>query len=523
MAQKKQERGSIEERLARLFQGNPRSSGRFNPKTERVHTEPVGLTLDNWKTHLKGDEGMGAIAILDDDTCKWAALDIDNHDTDEDIPIVPLEKKAREAKMPLIMCRSKSGGIHAYLFLAKPQPAVKVRALMSRYAEMLGHGKCEIFPKQGRLFVDNKTGKKQLGNWINLPYMGGDKTNRYAIYNGKRLSLEAFINLAESNLSSDDDLRSASMAEHPDAPPCIQRVYAEGVNQGQRNEGLYNVVVYLRKAHPDDYEHRAFEANQSIFDKPLPKAEAMRTVNSAGRPDYKYRCHEEPIRSFCDKETCFKRKFGISKGEYESLASTESLPTFTELVKYLSDPVRWEIKIDGIKVTNLSTEAILDFRVMRMLIAERLTRVVPNIKLQEWERVLQPLMRDARLIEAPDDASIAGVIRDRLREFAAKCNLMSRGEDNDDRKALLRGLPVVTVIDGERSVAWRGQDFVNFLKRTKTEELKGVNLWFAVKDMGVGTTRFRIPGGSHNIHVWHMPVREVLRDVAEAPKMKSEL
>jgi hypothetical protein len=521
MAQKKTER-TVEERLALLFQGNARSSGRFNPANERVHTEPVGLTLDNWKTHLEGKEGVGAIPILDDNTCKWAALDIDNHDSDEDIPLVPLEKKIRELKLPLILCRSKSGGAHAYLFLAKPHPAARVRALMSRYSEMLGYGKCEIFPKQGHLFVD-KAGKRQLGNWINLPYMGNGKTNRYAVYGGKKLSLEAFIDLAEGSAATEEDMRSASGAEHPEAPPCIQRIYAEGVKQGYRNEALYNVVVYLRKSHPDDYEHRGHEANQSLFDKPLPKGEAARTVNSAGRPDYKYRCHEEPIRSLCDKETCFKRKFGISKGEYESLASTESLPVFSDLVKYLSDPVRWELKIDGIKVTNLSTEAIMDFRVMRLLIAERLTRVVPNIKLQEWERVLQPLMREVRLIEAPDDASIAGVIRDRLREFAAKCNLMSKGEDNDDRKALLRGLPVVTVLDGARCVAWRGQDFVNFLKRTKTEELKGVNLWFAVKDMGVGVTRFRIPGGSHNIHVWFMPVREVLRDIAEVPKMKSEL
>ena len=137
--------------------------------------------------------------------------------------------------------------------------------------------------------------------------------------------------------------------------------------------------------------------------------------------------------------------------------------------------------------------------------------------------MLAPLMKEARHVDTPDDASVTGVIRDRLRDFASKTDLTSRGQNVEDRKALLRGMPVVQVMDGERCVVFRGQDFVTFLKRTKSEELKGINLWFAIKDVGVAHTKFR--AGEHNINVWYMPVKLVLEHRApiEKPKIESEL
>jgi hypothetical protein len=172
--------------------------------------------------------------------------------------------------------------------------------------------------------------------------------------------------------------------------------------------------------------------------------------------------------------------------------------------------------IEGVRVFNIGTIDLLDWRFIRQLVADRLTRVVPMIKNSEWERMLSPLMQTARIIEAPDDASVNGVIRDRLREFCAKTDLFNRGDDTEERKALLRGMPVVLKMDGERCVMFRGQDFVNYLKRTKTEELKGVNLWFAVQDLGVLHRKVRI-GKEDSCNVWYLPVGVVVRDLAAEP------
>jgi hypothetical protein len=324
---------------------------------------------------------------------------------------------------------------------------------------------------------------------------------------------------------SDTDFRTLALIEHQDAPPCVQKMYEQGVAQGHRNEGLYNITVYLKKLSPEGYEGRAAEANSTIFSKPLPRTEMLRTINSASRPECGYRCNEEPVRSLCDRQTCMARKFGITSADAERMDTVDSLPLFSEVTKFLTEPVRWSIKIDGQTVTNISTEQLLDWRWMRVMAAERLTKVVPLIKNQEWERLLQPLMREARIVDAPDDASVSGAMRERLREFAAKCDLVNdHGTDKEARKSLLRGLPCIQVVDSDRCVVFRGQDFIAYLKRTRSEELKGVNLWFAVKDMGVRQGKMRIK--DQLVNVWHIPVNMVQQAadrLAEPETFESEI
>lgn len=483
-----------------------------------MYTEYKACEEGDIDLHLEGRKGVGLVPILDDDTARWAAIDIDNHGQEEDIPIAPIDEIIIANKLPLVPCRSKSGGVHCYAFFKDPLPASKVRTMMTKWAETVGYPDAEIFPKQTRL--SGLPGKKQLGNWINLPYLAADETVRYAFRAGRKLTLDKFLDLAEKMRIEDTDLAGSVMQDHPQAPPCVQRMIMKGVASGYRNEALYNAVVYFRKARPEGYEKSASEFNHTVFDKPLGKSEFTRTVNSAARPDYGYRCNEEPIRSLCDRETCLKRKYGITSVEADKQEQINGLPVFSDVTKIMADPVRWEIKIDGVPVRGLGTAQLLDWRYMREAIAERLTKVVPMLKNQEWERILQPILAQARIIAAPDDASTSGIIRQRLREFAAKAHDLGMNRNIDDRKALLRGLPIIAQVDGQRSVVFRAQDFVSFLKRTKSEELKGVALWMAVRELGVGHNKMRV--GERSINVWYLPHKEVMDDV-DRPEIKAEL
>lgn len=502
-------------RLLALFDSNKRSCGVFDPTTNKVHTVYEAPSVERWVQHIRGVQGVGCVPITDDSTVSWAAIDIDNHGQDEDIPIAPVDAKVIETKMPLVLCRSKSGGIHAYAFFKEPIKASRAKAMLEKWAAELGFKGSEIFPKQ------NVLSGKQYGNWINMPYLGGNETTRYAFRGGKKLTLPAFIETAEKLRIDEAELAAQRMLDHAQAPPCVLRMMADGVAAGQRNEAMYNTVIYLKKAFPDNIEAMAQELNGQMFDKPLPRSEFTRTVNSASRPDYSYRCGEEPIRSLCDRDACLKRKWGITQGEFNSLGALSTLPEFNNLIKYVSEPVRWDLHMNGQRIANVSTPQLLDWRFIREAAAERLVTILPMIKPQEWERILQDLMQQVRVIEIPDDASVAGVVRERLREFAAKTDLINRGEDVADRKALLRGMPVVQVYDGERCVVFRAQDFIQYLKRTKSEELKGVNLWFAIKDIGVRSVKMRV--GKNNINVWCIPVLEVLHDDIEPIEFKSDL
>lgn len=511
----------LSDRMVELFLANPRSSGRWEPKTGRMYVEYVPIDAEIMDEHLAGVTGCGGVPIHDDGTCTWAAIDIDNHGEEADIPIEDIDRNIHTYGLPLIACRSKSGGVHAYMFLKEPQPCNRVREVMAGWAVKLGYAGAEIFPKQGKLFSND--GKLSFGNWINFPYFNAQHTERYAVVDKKRLTLEEFLDYADSLKVTKVKMRSLIVADHPEAPPCIQTLLSKGAPEGQRNEAMYNVAVYFRRLDIDTAQARATAANQFIFTKPLPKAELQRTVSSAMKPDYSYRCGEEAIKKYCDRTTCLTRKCGITDDEADKIDTYASLPKFGGLVKYMSEPVRWELEIEGKRVFNIGTAELLDWRYIRQLIADRLTRVAPMIKGGEWERMLAPMMAEARVVETPDDASINGIIRDRLREFAAKTDLLNVGEDTKDRESLLRGMPVVQKMDGERCVLFRGQDFVNYLKRTKSEELKGVNLWFAVQDLGVQHKKIRI-GLKDTCNVWYLPVRVVVMDLAVEPvEFKAEI
>ena len=509
----------LSNRMYALYACNQRSLGRFDPVSSKMYTEYRAAQVEDFRAHIAGKSGLGAVPIQDSNKCVWAAIDIDCHGQEEDIPIAPIDRKIRELKLPLVACRSKSGGVHAYLFLSEPVNAARLKGFLTRWAVQLGYPGAEIFPKQDKLLLD-KSKKLQLGNWINLPYLNADKTVRYAFHNGKKLTLAEFVELAEAKRAAEKDLVGTALGDHSDAPPCVQRMMSEGVASGYRNEALFNITVYYRKKSPETAEASAVEANASIFAKPLGRAEMSRTISSAQRPDYAYRCGEEPLRSLCNRPVCVTLAYGVGAGA-DGADVAQHLPPFSSLIKYMSEPMRWEMTVGTVRITNISTDVLMEWRHIRVLIAERLTRVVPMIKNTEWERILQPLMETAQIVDTPDDASVPGVIRDRLREFAAKTDMMNRGESMDDRGALLRGVPVVQVMEGIRQVVFRAQDFINYLKRTRTEDLKGVNLWFAVKDIGVQHSRIRV--GKHHVNVWHIPVTAVQVDAPEAPEFKSEL
>lgn len=512
-------------RLVDLYKGNETAQGRYDPRRDRNWTEHRAVTAEDFEAHLKGEIFIGCIPIREDGLVYWGGIDIDAHESDEDVPIAPVDEYIVNNKLPLVPCRTKRGGIHAYVFFKVPQPASRVRVMLARWATALGHGGSEIFPKQTSVGArKTASGFAASGNNMNMPYAGAltkEGTNRYAVRNGKKLSVDEFIDLAESMRLDDENIKAYALTEHPEAPPCVQRMLMRGVGVGRRNEALYQTVVYLRKMDPAGYESAAREMNDVMFSKPLPKQERDRTIASAGRDGYGYRCSEEPARSLCDREACLKRKFGISQDDSEKMGVLENLPTFSDLIKHMSEPVRWELSVDGVKIYNIETERLLDWRAVRNMIAERLTKIVPMIKGSEWERILQPLMAEARIVETPDDASIVGMTRERFREFAGRTNLRSAGEDIDERKALLRGMPCVVKIDGDRCVVFRAQDFQAYLKRNRSEDLKGVNLWFAMKNMGTFSTKMR--AGESNINVWCMPIKLLAFDIIEAPKFKADL
>lgn len=494
------------DRFKRLFKGNKRSTGQFNPENGKMITLSREPEDKDFERHLTGEIGIGVVPITDDAKCYFGAIDIDNHNG-EPIDHKLICEKVKQLKYPLTVCRSKSGGAHLYMFGSEPLNAKLVRTILSRWAIDIGHPGVEIFPKQTRLGYDD-SGNQARGNWINLPYFNKENTDRFAFEEGSPIPYELFLLNSENNLIDNETLQKFRNKDHRQAPPCIQTMLSDGVESGQRNIALYNLTVYLKKAFPDNYRERAEDFNARLFEKPLPVREAKKTIASASKRSYRYKCGEEPCKSNCDVNACFSREYGISQSEIEEIKNWENMPTFNGLKKYQTDPVRWELVVDGVNVLT-NTNDLMSFRTIRQRVADRLTRLIPPIKDKDWHKILADLMDNAELIDVPDEASVAGVIRAKLREFLEKADKSIVGEEEDTAKeklqAIMRGNPIIKEHNSQVCAMFRGNDFVRHLKQNRCEELKGSNLWMALKDAGVKYGRLRV-SSSRVINVWYLPI-----------------
>jgi len=290
------------ERFAKLFAGYTLAHG-YYPDVSEVVPDDNGkravavnergmahrpVTLESYTKHLLDKKGNGlGIVMLGDDgqTCLFGVIDVDNYKSAT--MHAELERKIGDCKLPLIVCRSKSGGAHLFAFFKKPVLATLVQQRLEEWRVRLGLTKAiagkdaEVFPKQ----TARREG--ETGNWINLPYHRSAKTDRYAFRDGVKLNIGEFIEYAESKRITLAELevpgtvqrqqRDTVDTEAPEhdpgdpkkmlweAPPCLVQIYAQGgLVEGVGNDGMTAVAVYLKKRYPDTWQDLMPEVQQVL-------------------------------------------------------------------------------------------------------------------------------------------------------------------------------------------------------------------------------------------------------------------
>jgi hypothetical protein len=170
-------------------------------KTARTVREPV--TLEMWAKHLEGKRPLGIVPIRRDSTSVWGSIDVDEYDIDA----LEVVKKVEAAKLPLVPCRSKSGGLHLFLFASEPVEAELMQGVLRHIAATLGFAGSEIFPKQTKILVD----KGDHGSWMVVPYFGGDFGGKIRFQyglkkTGAEMTLEEFLSFADKRKQSASDI-----------------------------------------------------------------------------------------------------------------------------------------------------------------------------------------------------------------------------------------------------------------------------------------------------------------------------
>lgn len=511
------------ETLMRLFAGSERAHGTHGTP-ER---DPDGLkwsikrtaktilseaTLEHWTAHAKGTAPLGVIPIRGDNKVRWGSIDYDVYDAN----LLTLIERVERAKFPLVPCRSKSGGLHLLAFLKDWEPAGDLIVVLKDMAAALGIAQCEIFPKQ----VELHPGRKDVGNWIVMPYFGGTyggrlKTQVGLKRTGAEMTMEEFVRKCEATVTTTQKMADVVVkrrepptkkdgkrangnhgvdfrGDFSDGPVCLEHLGQDKQADG-RKRMLFHAAIYFKKGDSKDWKSRLEQYNQNAFAEPLPSEEVVGAIKSLEKKDYEYTCKTEPMCSHCNAGLCRTRKFGVGRaGDYPEIGGIRKLKT---------EPPVWYVDVCGYSV-EVSTEELQSYgRFHAACIASRGNMVFSLMKQDAWIGMLQDAMQKVQELDVPDEELPVNVFREALREFLTNRRKAQRRED------LLDGKPWLDEESG--TYFFRAADLLKFMRNNGYKEFSDKRtVTKFLRELGAGRDQINF-NNKHKRHLRTMRDGEV--------------
>ena len=402
------------ERLLRVFEGSGHAHGKTTVgrigrggKAEAKSMMIRGpMTVDMVQEHINGGQGYGAVPITAENMVKFGAMDIDTYNLD----LAALNKKIRDAKLPMLLCRSKSGGAHVYLFLDDWYPASLIREYLTEISIALGFSGCEIFPKQDEILSE----RGDLGSFINMPYHNADTTTRYCFdENGEAMSLDEFLDAVEAIRCSPSAIDMSKIAGSrkwfSDGYACLRYILRDGPVSENRNLILFMVGLYCKRKWPDDWKMQMESFNGQIFTTPLGATEVVNLQKSLEKKDYGPTCDIEPFKSHCDKLACRNCPFGVG-------GDTESRATVGGLTVILTQPPYYFMDVNGKRV-ELDSDALQNQQRWQKKVLEQTHFMPSTMKQQDWTGIINGMLKEAVFIEVPRELTNEGRFEELLKQF----------------------------------------------------------------------------------------------------------
>jgi len=478
-----------EEKFKNIFSGLTIAYGQYQPGERGENGKQKGkafivrkpVTDELWKNHLEGKgAALGIIPITENNDCRWGCIDIDEYNFDHS----KLIQSIRTLNLPLIVCRSKSGGAHVFLFTTEFISASLMQNTLKKFAKVLGYEGCEIFPKQTEILVE----RGDTGNFLNLPYYNDVKGLRYAINdNGASCTLEEFYQLYDVYNKSKEEIEKIKVEEKkieeafPAGPPCLNKLASIGFGEGGRNNALFSIAVYYKKCDPDNWEKLVDEANTKYMNPPLSSSEIQNTViKQINKKGYdKYKCKDVPIRDVCQSGLCRTKKFGVGFGE-------EEMPMLANLTKYTSNPPQWFLNV-GDKRIELKSEQLYNPGMFALACLDQANSIIPVPKPKDWKQhFLKPMMTNIQEIEPLESLDPINEITGLLQDWTTNRQAARTLDD------IFNKLPFT---DEKREFTYfRMEDFYNFCKKNHwdMDKIKTGNLIKRLENIFVEEIRMTI-------------------------------
>ena len=470
------------QKLKEIFSGLTRAHGVFY-KGEKKESGKVGgkafiikedVTDKHWKDHVEGiDPSLGIIPIRDDSTCSWSCIDVDDYSIDVRKTIANYSK----LNLPIIPCRSKSGGFHLFIFFKEPVLAKDAIAKLTEIASVLGFADCEIFPKQESLNAE----RGDTGNFLNLPYFKGDMSGRYAMdENGESLTMEEFFNLVFQKAITHDQLQNISVKPLKqkkatfDGPPCIEILQNMGIFEGSRDDVVFHYCVYAKKKYgPGEWQNKVMEFNANYCKPPMSYDQVKAKIDQHEKKDYGYKCKDVPMRSHCDSSKCRVRKFGIGRDDVEM--------NIANLTKLESDESVWHLDVDGSRIT-VTTDELMDQRLFRKKVLETHTSLPVEMSKRDYEARIRELLESCEIIKMPTEVTKEGRFYSHLEDFIYNQHI------TDEIEEVLNH----SVWKSDGKIYFQLSSLERYLRKIQFKEFSTTQMGSLIRDKGGDSKQMRI-------------------------------
>lgn len=459
------------------------------------------LTRNDYEAHLRGEVGLGIVPIVPKtNTVEWFAIDVDEYDM-EGIH-ERMADKIKHLNLPLVVCKSKSGGAHLFCFLTKPIDAADAIKHAKEYLKKLGlKPQTEIFPKQASVKEEDN------GSWINLPYF--NDTRPCMGHDGKtELNLKEFLLYVETMEvhPADLDIRTQELEHRDDggskSPPCIDRMAEDGVEEGGRNDALTHYAIFAKKALPDEWQDAVMEFNQEHVSPPLKYGEVGTIVKNVERKDYQYFCTRAPMNGLCDKAACLKREFGIGSGSPDN--RDQFAIDSIRKIEIPDDPI-YVVVVAG-KPMRMDRNTMMTYRLFRAKYFDAFNQFPTAMKQEDWENMVNEI--DMEIEDAPEIISIGGQIRHHFQEWTMR-------RVTFDESSVMEGYPVYD--ETNQQIFYRGSDFMSYLHRAGVR-FASRDVWAVLQEDGADQGRKRIGNKHIRLCFYPAPEDELWFDKPEAGK-----
>lgn len=461
------------QRFSQLFKGKnntyvrnelPKERPEDGKKIKTKITNNEGkVDKDLLLSHLEGEFGVGICPVNAEGKCYFGVLDIDYY--------LPKIKRVlyfiKEYQLPLLPFRSKSGGLHVYLMLAKSVSAKTMRetlSLINYYFSLdtiYGKGKVEIFPKQEKA--------EGFGSAITLPYFNAENPYTYLLdLDGNKVEFKDALDYIQKHLTTIEAVKDAiEHLPYNDAPPCIQRILLSeevGDEDTGRNNFLFSYAIYAKKKYNNGFEDYVHEINER-FEVPLEESIVNQTCESVKNNEYLYKCKDVPCSNFCNKTECRKREFGLGrdKGHFTGI-------DYGQLYRYMTaEPYYiWKLRLQGQEqwkdVIFKDEGYLLDQRNFAKMCVRYLNQAPMQVSNNDWYAILNSVLPNVVNVEVKQESDTSGLSMLRNSFISYLSNKQAR---RDSPYQIMVGLCVRQCINGQAKYFFTHRGFSDYLRNQK--------------------------------------------------------